>query len=141
MIRIGWLAAAVLLFSAAFTTAGAQLSCDDDPCGCADSDCEGDGISNELDNCQGTPNPIQDDTDGDDCGNLCDADYDQDGVIGWLDFGAFAAHFSTNDEQYMHSEPVTSQRVVGYLDFGYLASKFGGTPGPSGTTAGTTACP
>jgi hypothetical protein len=31
----------------------------------------------------------QDDTDGDDCGNLCDADYNNDGIVGFPDFGIF----------------------------------------------------
>ncbi|MBW2542509.1 MAG: thrombospondin type 3 repeat-containing protein [Deltaproteobacteria bacterium] len=69
-----------------------------------------DGVADQVDNCSERPNPNQDDTDGDGCGNLCDADYDNDGTVGFGDFGFFVANF-------------------------------GSSPGPSGTTAGTTACP
>jgi hypothetical protein len=48
-----------------------------------------DGIGNVIDNCSEAVNPMQDDTDADDCGNLCDCDYDQDGTCGFGDFGWF----------------------------------------------------
>jgi hypothetical protein len=101
-------------------------------------DC-GDGVGPEIDNCTDACNANQDDTDGDDCGNLCDADYDNDGTVGFGDFGAFTANFGTTNELYNHTEPVTD--TVGFGDFGFFTSNFGLVPGPSGTTAGTIACP
>jgi hypothetical protein len=106
------------------------------------SDFDLDGVVDELDNCSETPNTEQDDTDGDGCGNLCDADYDNNGVVGFPDFGAFTANFGTTNQLYMHAEPLDSPgRAVGFPDFGFYTANFGRTPGPSGTTSGTIACP
>ncbi len=99
-----------------------------------------DGVSDPIDNCVESCNPGQDDTDADDCGNLCDADYDNDGIVGFPDFGQFAAAFGTTDEEKCHVEPIPGC-TVGFPDFGFFATSFGLPPGPSGTTAGTTACP
>ncbi len=106
-------------------------------------DSDSDGVSDSADNCSEIANPAQDDTDGDDCGNLCDADYDNDGIIGFSDFGQFSANFgAVGHPMQQHSEPVDPARVVGFADFGYFAVAFNGpAPGPSGTTAGTAACP
>jgi hypothetical protein len=102
-------------------------------------DC-GDGVGPEIDNCTDACNPGQDDTDGDDCGNLCDADYDNDGRVGFSDFGIFSNCFGTNNPLCDHTEPV-DDGPIGFADFGFFSQVFGGVPGPSGTTAGTTACP
>ena len=49
-----------------------------DFCGSSPTDCDGDGISDDVDNCFFTPNPDQNDTDGDGVGDACDvcAGYD-----------------------------------------------------------------
>jgi hypothetical protein len=99
-----------------------------------------DGVADTLDNCLESANPAQDDTDGDDCGNLCDADYDQDGVVDMADFNVFRRCVSSPLELCKHVEPV-SIPLIGIADFNYFRSAFLGTPGPSGTTAGTLACP
>ena len=102
-----------------------------------------DSVPDSADNCSMVDNENQDDTDGDLCGNLCDADYDNDGFIGFSDFGVFSASFlETGYPLQQHSEPVDPARQVGFADFGYFSAAFGGPPaGPSGTTTGTTACP
>jgi len=99
-----------------------------------------DGIPDSLDNCSEVANPAQDDTDGDDCGNLCDADYTSSGYVGIADFNEFRTVFGTTDEEKCHIEPIPDC-TVGLFDFEFFMSAFLGTPGPSGTTAGTTACP
>jgi len=83
---------------------------------------------------------MQDDTDADDCGDLCDADCAQDGGVGLADFGVFARCFPTNDPLCDHTEPV-GFGPKGFADFGTFGQLLGGVPGPSGTTVGTTACP
>jgi hypothetical protein len=93
-----------------------------------------------IDNCLDVHNPDQDDTDSDDCGNLCDADYDNNGIVGFPDFGQFVTAFGTGDTEKCHVEPI-SGCTVGFPDFGFLVSSFGMAPGPSGTTSGTMACP
>ncbi len=98
-----------------------------------------DGIGDVIDNCSEAANPAQDDTDGDDCGNLCDANYTQSGTVGFADFGEFTANFGTSNQLYKGTEPVTN--AVGFGDFGFYTQSFGLAPGPSGTTAGTIACP
>jgi hypothetical protein len=82
----------------------------------------------------------QDDTDFDGCGNLCDADYDDSGAVGWPDYFEFRAAFGTGDQEKCHIEPIPGC-APGVPDFGYMATHFGSVPGPSGTTAGTMACP
>jgi hypothetical protein len=108
------------------------------------TDLDLDGISDQLDNCSEKANPNQDDTDGDDCGNLCDADYTQDGIVGFPDFGQFAINFNVvGHPLQQHTEPVDADQPVSFPDFGYFATVFNvpGSVGPSGTTAGTAACP
>jgi len=100
-----------------------------------------DGVGGPEDNCSEAPNPQQDDTDGDDCGNLCDANYDQGGTVGFGDFGFSLQCFGTTNELCQHVEPIGGGRTAGFADFGFFTSNFGTNPGPSGTTAGTTACP
>lgn len=103
-------------------------------------DTDGDGIVDPADNCRLIANNAQDDTDGDDCGNYCDADFDQDGVTGFLDFGQFGQAFQTNDEEKC-LQGVIPGCTVGFLDFGVFGQRFQTAPGPSGTSAGTVACP
>jgi len=68
--------------------------CDNDPdkclagiCGCnsPDIDTDGDGVYDCHDNCITTPNPGQENCDGDADGDACDSDIDNDGVTNSLD--------------------------------------------------------
>jgi hypothetical protein len=104
-------------------------------------DFDGDGVADHLDNCSEAANPAQDDTDGDFCGNLCDANYDGHGRVGHSDFGAFTGNFGTTNELYQHLEPIGGGEHVGFGDWGFFTAHFGTVPGPSGTTPGTTGCP
>ena len=104
-------------------------------------DSDADGVADTLDNCLTAPNAAQDDTDGDDCGNLCDADYDQNGRVLIDDFNLFApAFFTFGNEVFCHVIPIPGCRVL-IADFNFYSANFFTIPGPSGTTAGTTACP
>jgi hypothetical protein len=104
-------------------------------------DSDDDGVEDGFDNCLLAMNPAQDDTDGDGCGNVCDADYNNDGLSGGhADFGAFINAFGTMDEEKVHRDPVAG-KTVGHRDWGFYLVAQGLAPGPSGTTPGTTACP
>jgi hypothetical protein len=102
-------------------------------------DFDGDGVMDSADNCSEDANSAQDDSDGDDCGNLCDADYDNSGLVNFIDFSGFSAAFGSMDLEKDHTQPVSGP--VGFLDFSFFSAAFGSTPGPSGTTVGTVACP
>jgi hypothetical protein len=103
-------------------------------------DSDGDGITDDMDNCLDRINTGQDDTDDDDCGNICDADYDDTGAVGFPDFGLSSIAYGGNDEEKCHIDPIPGCSV-GFPDFGVFSLLYGTVPGPSGTTAGTTACP
>ncbi|MCH7644931.1 MAG: thrombospondin type 3 repeat-containing protein [Myxococcales bacterium] len=117
----------------------------------SEPDFDGDGVADNLDNCSVRVNPDQVDTDADDCGNVCDADYNQSGIVDIGDFGAFTQMFGCycllcvecicECELYQHTPPIGPGESVSIADFGFFSQNFGGAPGPSGTTAGTTACP
>lgn len=49
--------------------------------GCPEPDRDMDGIPDDLDNCPDTPNPMQEDLDGDLIGDVCDDDIDGDGLL------------------------------------------------------------
>ncbi len=103
-------------------------------------DSDGDGFADAFDNCSDTVNPGQVDSDGDDCGNVCDADYDQTGVVGFLDTFKFGDEWAGTNPIFCHTAPILPC-IVGFPDLGFLVANFGSSPGPSGTTLGTTACP
>jgi hypothetical protein len=104
-------------------------------------DYDSDGIGDTIDNCSTSENTAQDDTDVDDCGNLCDADYDQNGTVGFPDFLEFGVAFNTTtNPEKCHIEPIPGC-TVGFPDFLYFGTVFNTAPGPSGTTDSTTECP
>ena len=103
------------------------------------SDSDADGVGDACDNCIEGSNWGQVDTDGDSCGNICDADYDQDGVVGLVDLGIFIQIFETTDLLGDHTEPV--EGIVEIEDFDVFMELFNTVPGPSAVTSGTTACP
>ena len=106
-------------------------------------DFDEDGVEDGFDNCLEAMNPAQDDTDGDDCGNICDWDYDNSGIMGIPDIYEYkaAAASGSTDEEKCHQEPIQAGCPVGGKAFFPVLLKFGFASGPSGTTAGTTACP
>jgi hypothetical protein len=66
-----------------------------DPCAPFGGDADGDGICGIFDNCLAAANAGQEDTDGDGCGNRCDPDFDQDGVVGSTDFNRLAVAYAS----------------------------------------------
>lgn len=108
-------------------------------------DGDGDGAADAFDNCLAVDNPAQVDTDLDGYGSACDADYDQDGVVGGPDFALFRAAFGTSDGDagFLIHADCSGDGVVGGPDFTCFVEGFlAGAPGPSGyACAGSAPCP
>jgi hypothetical protein len=100
---------------------------------CADTD--QDGSHDTADNCLNTPN-TQVDPDLDGYGNICDADFDQDGDTDQDDFDYFSA--CTIDP----ACDLDEDGFIGNLgDLGIMTALLGSPPGPSGLAcAGTVPC-
>ncbi|MEM6639832.1 MAG: thrombospondin type 3 repeat-containing protein [Pseudomonadota bacterium] len=100
-------------------------------------DSDGDEIPDVIDNCTfnangprdaGTAGPSQNDTDGDGFGNVCDADFDGNCVVNFVDLGSLRARFFQNGAL---SEDLNGDGVVNVIDLGLLRQQFFGPPGPS----------
>lgn len=107
-------------------------------------DPDGDAWGDGDDNCIEEANSDQRDTDFDGIGNLCDQDYDGNGIVGGSDFTALIAAFGSvlGDDEYDPDLDANGSETIGGLEFSKLISSFGGPPGPSGRCTGTSiACP
>lgn len=112
--------------------------------GGADSD--SDGVENAFDNCSSKANSTQKDADHDGCGDVCDADFDQNGTSGLSDYGILLGSFGSTTGAPNYKAPVDMDcnGTIGLSDYGLFLQEFPGTAGPSGiTNAGrnATACP
>ena len=95
-------------------------------------DSDQDGIADAVDNCRDTPNGPNDasnqlDADQDGYGNICDADFDQSGVVAGSDYSILLGAFGTADPVV----DLNGDGVVGGSDFSALLGMFGTAPGPS----------
>lgn len=90
-------------------------------------DVDADLIEDGIDNCLGTANASQRDTDGDLYGNMCDADLDNSNFVNFADLAAFRRKFGTSDE---HAD-LDGNGVVNFTDLARFRALFGKAPGPS----------
>ena len=100
-------------------------------------DTDGDGITEENDNCLDRPNgpaipdsggDSQLDTNGDGYGNYCDGDFNNDRKTNILDLGLFKKGFGGTDPDL----DLNGDGQVNILDLGIFKQLFGNAPGPSG---------
>lgn len=113
------------------------------PIGCT-RDRDGDGACDDADDCETAWNPDQIDSDGDGYGNQCDADYDNNGIVGAADFNRIRRGFgqTLGDPDYRAAADHDSDGRVTWADARFCARRFGRPPGPSGLAcAGSVPCP
>jgi len=101
------------------------------------ADADEDGIADDDDNCTLAPNGpdipdaggnVQLDTDGDGYGNLCDPDFNNNGVVDPADFSLLKFRFG---QQGFPEQDLNGNGIVDPFDFSLLKSMFGQPPGPA----------
>jgi hypothetical protein len=99
-------------------------------------DADADGAPDHADNCTLAPNgpkvrdaggASQRDTDGDGIGNLCDADFDQSGLVNLIDLQTFRSAFFTADPD----ADFDGNGIVNLVDLARMRALFLQPPGPS----------
>ena len=108
---------------------------------CPDQD--SDTICDPDDNCLTHPNPSQTDTTGDGYGNVCDADWDNNGGVGGTDLGQWKVHFThvnldAKDPEIDCVEPPNNG--VGGIELGCWKVGFAKPLGPSGKACANPTC-
>ncbi len=99
------------------------------------TDTDGDGFLDIDDNCIDIANADQRDTDGDDFGNACDADLNNDDIVNVVDLGLLRTRFFSNDAD----ADFNGDGVVNVVDLGIMRQQFFAAPGPSGVALANTA--
>jgi hypothetical protein len=103
-----------------------------------------DGVEDPADNCLVVPNADQIDTNGDGFGNMCDADYDDNGIVSGGDIAVIASRFGYTNATpgFDPDHDRNSDGMITGGDIAYAGSQLGLAPGPSGLAcAGTPPCP
>ena len=96
-------------------------------------DQDGDGIADPNDNCLTVSNSDQHDSDGDNYGNMCDGDYNQDGAVGGPDWGIWAFNYGLTVPPGNPAVDHNGDLVIGGPDWGVFAVQYQQQfPGPSG---------
>lgn len=107
-------------------------------------DADSDGVTDTEDNCLFAANPTQLDTDADGYGNACDGDYNDDGVVGTVDFMRFRLAFGATEGSpgWDPELDANGDGAIGTVEFTLVRGNFGAPPGPSGLAcAGSAPCP
>lgn len=94
-------------------------------------DGDGDGVEDDLDNCQLVANPSQCNSDGDRFGNHCDADLDDNGIVNSFDLSGLRDSFGASTPDPYHEADLDCNGTVNSFDLSRMRGAFGGRPGPS----------
>jgi predicted extracellular nuclease len=97
------------------------------------NDTDGDGVDDQIDNCNTITNPEQRDTDDDGFGNLCDGDLNNDGSTNTLDLNLYkqAHRSSLGDANYNPDADFNGDGVINTLDLNIYKGLHRQPPGPS----------
>lgn len=106
------------------------------PTACDSPDTDGDGVIDSEDNCTLVANADQRDTNSDGYGNICDADLDDDCIVGPFDLVLMEdAFFSTpGSPNWFEDADLDGDDNVDFIDLAILQAAIAGAPGPSGIT-------
>jgi hypothetical protein len=85
------------------------------------ADNDSDGVPDSLDNAPETDNPGQEDTDGDGYGNICDADFNNDGNVNFFDKFILGQAFNNYNE----NADMNSDGSVNFFDKFYFGQRNG----------------
>ncbi len=96
------------------------------------TDADGDGVANATDNCIVTPNPTQLDTNGDNYGNACDPDLDNNCLINFGDLALFRSAF--HPRPYDADADFDGDGFVNFGDLSVVRQFFLASPGPTNLT-------
>jgi hypothetical protein len=133
-----WLRICAILVSAALAASSASGQ---EPVMCSDVDA--DGVCDVDDNCLVFPNAGQFDSNLDGYGNVCDADYDDDGWVTLRDTLAIrdSLYSVSGDMAYESAFDVNHDGAIAFIDFWISLLYLGRRPGPSGLScAGHVPC-
>ncbi|MEM6640343.1 MAG: S8 family serine peptidase [Pseudomonadota bacterium] len=96
-------------------------------------DGDGDGVEDFEDNCTLISNASQCDSDGDGFGNHCDADFNNDGFVNFVDLGLLrVGFFGTSEEPEFNELDLNCDGAINPMDLGVFRTLFGTNPGPAG---------
>lgn len=98
--------------------------------GLGTSDADGDSIADDVDNCTLIANPDQRDTNGDGFGNACDADINNDCIVGFIDSAVYRNNFFQAGDLDTDNN---GDNITNFIDLTLLKEQFFGPPGPSAT--------
>jgi subtilisin-like proprotein convertase family protein len=115
-----------------FNACGGGTACVNQPgsfscVACVDGD--GDAVCDATDNCTQVANANQRDADGDGIGSLCDADFNQDGVVNFADLATMKASFFKTGADLVTD--LNGDGVVNFADLAILRKGMFKPPGPA----------